>query len=79
MTNPTKQFQKQISKALRGETDAIRLYSKMISMTCDTKIQETLKEIRKDEADHHRLLLIMRDKLRWKKIIIFKYLNNINI
>jgi rubrerythrin len=59
-----KGFRKKLSSSLRDETAAAKMYTNMMQMVPNPRIVAMLKEIRDDEIDHHRKLMIIRDMLR---------------
>ena len=59
-----KKFKKKLTSSLKDETSAAKMYTNMMQMTPNQKIQEMLREIRNDEIDHHRQLMIIKDMLR---------------
>jgi len=57
-------FHQKIIKALHDETQAINLYREMIEMISNERIQKLLREIRDDEKDHYRKLMILKEQMK---------------
>jgi len=57
-------FKKRVSTALKDELDAIKLYTEMIGMVPNPRIQQMIAEIRGDEQDHHRILLRIQEMVK---------------